>query len=100
MVTKESLAAKLGRRLRDLRLAKGYSQEGFADVAKLDRAGYGRVERGEVDLRLSSLERLAKALRVPIADLFAGIDGGKAKTAKESRSKREPTDGSTEVVNE
>jgi transcriptional regulator with XRE-family HTH domain len=65
-----SLILKLGSRLRELRLAKGYSQEGFADIAKVDRAGYGRIERGEVDLRLSTLERLAKALKTPIADFF------------------------------
>ena len=61
-MAKESFTIKLGKRVRELRLAKGYSQEGFADAAKLDRAGYGRIERGEVDLRLSTLERLSKAL--------------------------------------
>lgn len=66
----EPLAVKLGKRVRELRLEKRYSQEGFADVAKLDRAGYGRIERGEVDLRLSTLERLAKALKISVADLF------------------------------
>lgn len=73
MATRAPLAAQLGRKLRDLRLAKGYSQEGFADAAKLDRAGYGRIERGEVDLRLSTLERLAKALRIPVSDLFTRL---------------------------
>lgn len=74
MKKKEPLTIKLGKRLRDLRLAKGYSQEGFADVAKLDRAGYGRIERGEVDVRISTLERLSKALHVPIPELFSGLD--------------------------
>lgn len=70
----ELLTIKLGKRLRDLRLAKGYSQEGFAEAAKIDRAGYGRIERGEVDLRLSTLERLAKTLKITMSDLLVGID--------------------------
>lgn len=74
MAKKESMAIRLGKRLRELRIARGYSQEGFADSAKLDRAGYGRIERGEVDLRLSTQARLAQALRISLTKLFDGLD--------------------------
>lgn len=70
-MAKLPLAKRLGNRLRELRNAKGFSQEGFADHAGIDRAGYGRVERGEVDLRLSTVERLAKALKMTIPDLLS-----------------------------
>lgn len=73
MAKTESLALKLGKRLRELRLAKEYSQEDFADAAKLDRSGYGRIERGEVDIRLSTLERLSKTLRTSISDIFSEL---------------------------
>jgi transcriptional regulator with XRE-family HTH domain len=74
MAKKESLAVKLGLRLRELRQEAEFSQERFSDAAKLDRAGYGRVERGEVDLRLSTIERLAKTLKISVSDLFDGLD--------------------------
>jgi transcriptional regulator with XRE-family HTH domain len=82
MANTELLAIKLGKKLRELRLAKGYSQEGFADAAKLDRAGYGRIERGEVDLRLTTVERLAKALRISMGELFSGLDKPKGKNSR------------------
>lgn len=69
-MAKLPLAKRLGKRLRELRSAEGFSQEGFADHSGIDRAGYGRVERGEVDLRLSTVERLAKALRMSVHDLL------------------------------
>jgi transcriptional regulator with XRE-family HTH domain len=64
------IRVRFGRRVRALRLQRGYSQEAFADVADLDRTYIGGIERGERNVSLINIERLAKALRVPIAQLF------------------------------
>jgi transcriptional regulator with XRE-family HTH domain len=61
---------KFGKRLRALRQAKGYSQEELAFKAKLDRTYVGGIERGERNPSLKNIAILAKALGVPITELF------------------------------
>ena len=54
-----------GRRLRQLRKAKGWSQEELADEADLDRTFVSSCERGVRNLSLESICRLADALGEP-----------------------------------
>ncbi len=63
----------VGRKIRFLRSAKGYSQEAFADACGLDRTYIGGVERGERNLGLKNLLKIAQTLGVPPADLLADI---------------------------
>lgn len=60
----------LGQRVRELRKARGYSQEGFAMVSGLDRSYFGGVERGQRNVSLDNIASIARALDVPIKDLF------------------------------
>ena len=60
----------LGRRVRELRLKKKWSQEEFAHESGLARSFAGAIERGEKDLRLTTLVKLSKAFNLPIAQLF------------------------------
>ncbi len=69
-----SVRALFGRRVRELRKAKGYSQEGFAAVSGLDRSYYGRVERGEQNVSLENIAAIARALDAPIRELFPSSD--------------------------
>ena len=66
---------KIGKRIRDLRKEKGYSQESFAYEAGLDRTYMGSVERGERNLAAINLIRIAKTLKVEVGDLFPSIKG-------------------------
>lgn len=59
-----------GKRLRELRKAHGYSQEGFALTVELDRTYIGGIERGERNPGLKTILRIAEALNVPPSDLF------------------------------
>lgn len=59
-----------GKRLRELRKAQGYSQEGFALTVELDRTYIGGIERGERNPGLKTILRIAEALGVPVAELF------------------------------
>lgn len=61
-----------GERLRDLRLARGLSQERLAEAADLHRNHVGTVERGERSVGLDTILSLAGALDVPPAALFEG----------------------------
>jgi transcriptional regulator with XRE-family HTH domain len=58
----------VGRNLRAYREAKGLSQEAFADVLGVHRTYMGGIERGERNLTLKSLERLASRINLdPLA---------------------------------
>lgn len=58
----------VGRNLRRYRLERGYSQEAFAEVMGVHRTYMGSVERGERNLTLQTLEKMAEVLEVdPLA---------------------------------
>ncbi len=60
----------VGRNLRAYRKKKGLSQEDFADFVGVHRTYMGGLERGERNLTLQSLERLAEALGVDVRELL------------------------------
>lgn len=69
----KTIRNKLGKRVRELRKQHGWSQEEFADKAGLHRTYIGSVERGEQNVSIDNIERLAKTLGVAVAELFRGL---------------------------
>jgi len=64
---------KLGKRIKELRLAKGYTNyEIFAYEHNIPRAQYGRYEKGS-DLKFSSLLKVVDALGVSLEEFFQGF---------------------------
>jgi transcriptional regulator with XRE-family HTH domain len=63
----------LGKRIRELRKAKRISQEAFADRCGLDRTYVGGIERGERNVSVLNLVKIADALEVSVSVLFEGI---------------------------
>ena len=59
-----------GRRLRELRRRRGWSQETFAHLCGIDRSYVGGVERGERNISLENICRMAEALGVPPSELL------------------------------
>jgi transcriptional regulator with XRE-family HTH domain len=49
------------------------SQEEFADMCGLDRTYIGGIERGERNVELVNIEKIAKALRISVAEMFRGV---------------------------
>ena len=72
MAKKEDSAIKaaFGKRVRELRMAKGLSQEALAHVCHLDRTYVGAIERGERNVSLVNIEKIAVGLGVPLQELF------------------------------
>jgi len=70
MRKKHPALIKLGKRIRELRKTKGFSQENFAYEVGLDRTYMGSVERGERNIAALNLIRIAKTLKVEIGELF------------------------------
>lgn len=64
----------LGANVRRLRSARGLSQEAFADDCGLHRTQIGAVERGETNLTIDNLERIALALGVEPKRLLARLE--------------------------
>lgn len=56
--------------LKEQRLAKGLSQEDLADLCGLHRTYVGSVERGERNISIDNMERLALSLEVPLEKLI------------------------------
>ena len=63
----------LGGNIRLYRLKAGLSQELLAEKADLHRNYVGDIERGEENVSVDALVRLASSLRVKVADLVHGI---------------------------
>jgi DNA-binding XRE family transcriptional regulator len=60
----------LGRQIRMVREAKGFSQEEFAARVGLGRSYYGGIERGERNVAALNLMRIASTLGVEVGELF------------------------------
>lgn len=65
------LAVKLRASVRDARNAKGISQEQLAERASLSTNSIGNIERGEFDVTVATLKRVAEGLDTSCADLLA-----------------------------
>jgi len=60
----------MDKRIRELRMARGYAQETFAIEAGMDRSYYGGIEHGERSVAAINLMLLAERLEVPVGELF------------------------------
>lgn len=70
MRKKHPALVKLGKRIRELRKERGFSQESFAYEVGLDRTYMGSVERGERNIAALNLIKIAKSLKVEVGELF------------------------------
>jgi transcriptional regulator with XRE-family HTH domain len=61
---------QVGFNIRAIREARGLSQEELGDLAGLHRAYIGQIERGEKNIGLKNLEKIAKALGVNPREIF------------------------------
>ena len=64
---------KVGLNIRQARNEKGMSQESLALAADLDRSYVGGVERGERNIAIVNLKKIADALKIQVSELLKGI---------------------------
>lgn len=62
-----------GRNIRALRVVKGISQEALGHICGLHRCYVGAVERGEVNISVDNMQRIADALNMDLADLLRQV---------------------------
>lgn len=70
IMDKEPILLAFGQRVQELRKERNLSQEQLADIAGVHRTYIGMIERAEKNITLCNIERIAKALKVSIKDLF------------------------------
>lgn len=72
MPAKKSAANRaLGEAIRSRRSEQGYAQEALAARAGLQRGNYGAIERGEFNVRLDTIVRVASALQIKPSSLLS-----------------------------
>lgn len=64
------ILARFGQRIKQLRKEKGFSQEKLAHLAELDRTYIPGIEKGERNVSLIVIQKLAKALDVEPVELL------------------------------
>ena len=69
--TKSSVALALGKVLRNERKRLGLSQEEFSELVSLSKNYIGNIERGEYEVSLSILHRIAKTLKRTASTLLS-----------------------------
>ncbi|MDQ1438153.1 MAG: hypothetical protein QOK43_1782 [Acidimicrobiaceae bacterium] len=75
--TRASVTIELGRRVRALRIERGLSQEKLAEKAHVHRTYVGSLERGERNVALINIVRLAEALAVDPSELVQGMSSNR-----------------------
>jgi len=64
------LVEEFGKMLRLKRKYAGYSQESFAAYVGIERGNYGKMERGNVNIKLETLYKLANALNCEFEEIM------------------------------
>ena len=67
---KKEVLIKFGQKVRSERTKLSLSQEELASRAVVHRTYIGMIERGEKNITLENIEKIAKALKINIADFF------------------------------
>ncbi len=63
--------SSLGKKIQKFRKSLGYSQERFAEMLGISRTHIGHIEQGRKSPSLKLLDKIAKALKVKVGDLFS-----------------------------
>lgn len=69
-MSRNSLKQHVGKRLKAIRLSQDRTQEQMAELGKVDFRYYQRIEAGEANLTLDTIEKLARLYKVKPIELF------------------------------
>jgi len=73
-VDKDKKLVQVGAAIRAKRKEQGISQEGLAVISGVERSNMGKIERGENNLSVLNLARIADSLNCKAADILALAD--------------------------
>lgn len=64
---------ELGRRIKELRREKGYSQEKFALLIDMDRTYFASVEAGKRNVSIQNIKKISDGLGITLSELFKNM---------------------------
>lgn len=70
---KKDILLKFGNKVRIERHKQDMSQEEFSDLVGVHRTYIGMIERGEKNITLENIAKIAKALKIPISKLLENL---------------------------
>lgn len=70
----QNILKKFGRTIKKLRSSLNISQEAFANQIELHRTYIGMIERGEKNISLNNIEKIAAGLHMTISDIFKEME--------------------------
>lgn len=71
----ETELERIGKRLKEMRVAKGYtSYRQFADAFEFEPKSIWRLEEGKTDFKYSSLKRVLEALGTTVSEFYRNLD--------------------------
>jgi transcriptional regulator with XRE-family HTH domain len=65
---------RFGKRVKELRQARGLSHEALARLVELDTNCISGIEKGEWDISIEIIQKLSIAFKINISDLFEGLE--------------------------
>ena len=69
----KDLLLKFGNRVKEIRIRKRFSQEELADIAGVHRTYIGMIERGEKNITIENIKKVADALDIEMNKLLEGV---------------------------
>ena len=64
---------RFGKRVKELRLARGLSHETLAHLVEVDTHCISGIEKGEWDISIEMIQKLSIAFKINISDVFEGL---------------------------
>lgn len=74
-MTKTDNRVAIGKRIQELRVEAGFTQQRFAAMVGISRGSYSDIERGERGFSVDVLHRIVRAFGLTYTEFFSGIDG-------------------------
>jgi putative transcriptional regulator len=68
-----TICVRVGKRIRELRQARGWTQQILADHAQIERSHLARLEEGKREAGLMMLEKIAEALETSLSELLKDL---------------------------
>ncbi|GLX71425.1 helix-turn-helix domain-containing protein [Paenibacillus glycanilyticus] len=78
---------EVGKRIRLHRKANNYTQEDLGEMLQIDQSYVGRIERGEINITLDTLNKIADALQINPAELLESSKKGQNREQSEILTK-------------
>ena len=65
---------RFGKRIKELRQARGLSHEALAHLVELNTSDISGIEKGERDISIETIQKISIAFKINISDLFEGLE--------------------------